>query len=139
MRNILADTGPLVAFFSPDDIHRPRFEDALALCERDGVRLVTTWPCIVEASYLLQASRRFEMLRWVGLGGVVVYPFDASHLDDMLVWMNRYTEDGKREMDLADASIYWLACETGITEIMTVDRNDFERYCLPDGRRFQIV
>lgn len=139
MRNILADTGPLVAFFSPEDRHRPHFEDALAQCEREGVRLVTTWPCIVEAAYLLQPARRFEMLRWVGLGGVVVYPFDAGHLDDMLVWMARYTEDGKREMDLVDASLYWLACETGITEIMTVDHNDFERYCLPEGRRFQIV
>ena len=42
-------------------------------------------------------------------------------------------------MDLADASLYWLAGETGITEIMTVDQNDFDRYRLPDGREFQIV
>jgi len=35
--------------------------------------------------------------------------------------MRRYSERGKREMDLADASLYWLAAETGLTEILTVD------------------
>jgi predicted nucleic acid-binding protein len=53
--------------------------------------------------------------------------------------MRRYTETDKREMDLADASLYWLACETGITDVMTTDRNDFERYRLPDGRPFNII
>jgi predicted nucleic acid-binding protein len=31
-------------------------------------------------------------------------------------------------MDLADASLYWLAAETGVTEILTVDVADFSRY-----------
>ena len=57
----------------------------------------------------------------------------------MLTWMRRYTETDKREMDLADASLYWLACETGITDVMTIDRNDFEHYRLPDGRSFNIL
>ncbi|MDD5036137.1 MAG: hypothetical protein PHE55_15405 [Methylococcaceae bacterium] len=42
-------------------------------------------------------------------------------------------------MDLADASLYWLANQTGIVEIMTVDRNDFERYRLPDVRAFVLL
>jgi hypothetical protein len=33
-----------------------------------------TWPCIEEASYLLEIPQRFEMLRWIELGGVTVYP-----------------------------------------------------------------
>ncbi|MBI4754939.1 MAG: hypothetical protein HY778_05845 [Betaproteobacteria bacterium] len=129
----------MVAFFSPEDRHRARFEGVLATCEQEGVRLVTTWPCVTEAAYLLRAVRRFEMLQWVAMGGVIVYPLDATHLDDLLGWMRRYTEDGKREMDLADASLYWLAVETDITDIMTVDRHDFERYRLPDGRGFHIL
>ena len=54
-------------------------------------------------------------------------------------WMRRYSEPGKREMDLADASLYWLATQTGITHIMTVDRKDFQRYRLPDGRAFLVI
>jgi predicted nucleic acid-binding protein len=37
----------------------------------------------------------------------------------------------KRDMDLADASLLWLAHETGLREIMTVDAKDFARYRLP--------
>jgi uncharacterized protein len=94
---------------------------------------------VVEASYLLDVPQRFEMLRWVELGGVTVYPFEPSHLGDMVTWTQRYTESNKREMDLADASLYRLAAEIGIVEIMTIDRNDFERYRLPDGRAFILL
>jgi len=45
----------------------------------------------------------------------------------------------KREMDFADASLYWLATETGVTEIMTTDVTDFSRYRLPGGRSFNLL
>ena len=41
-------------------------------------------------------------------------------------------------MDFADATLYWLATETGIKDIMTVDERDFSRYRLPDGENFVI-
>ena len=99
---------------------------------------MTTWPCIVEAAYLLDTPQRFELLHWIELGGAQVYPFDAHHLSDMVAWMRRYS-DRKHEMDLADASLYWLACETGVHEILTVDQNDFERYRLPGGAHFKLL
>jgi predicted nucleic acid-binding protein len=139
VRNILFDAGPLIAIFSPTDVHRAEVEGKLAALAQEGCRLITTWPCIVEASHLLAPPRRFELLRWVELGGVIVYPFDPAHLNDMVRWMQRYTEPGKSEMDFADASLYWLAVDTGVTRIMTTDRHDFERYRLPDGRAFEIV
>jgi predicted nucleic acid-binding protein len=79
------------------------------------------------------------LLKWIETGGAQVYPFEPHHLGDMAKWMRRYTERGKREMDLADASLYWLAHETGINEIITVDVTDFSRYRLPDGRAFVLV
>jgi hypothetical protein len=42
-------------------------------------------------------------------------------------------------MDLADASLYWLATETAVTDIMTVDVADFSRYRLPDGKAFTLL
>ncbi len=139
MRNVLLDAGPLIALFSPGDSHRRHYEELMSGSASAGVRLLTTWPCITEASHLLDPPRNFEMLQWIQLRGAEVHPFDVSHLDEMLGWMRRHTEPGKREMDLADASLYWLACETGITEVMTTDSNDFERYRLPDGRSFSIL
>jgi uncharacterized protein len=97
------------------------------------------WPCIVEASYLLEIPQRFEMLKWIELGGAVVYPFELAHLGDIVRWMRRYNERGKREMDFADASLYWLAAETGLTEILTVNVSDFSRYRLPRGKPFTLL
>lgn len=139
MRSVLIDAGPLIALFAVDDKHHPKFDRMVSELSSKGLRLITTWPCVVEASYLLDVPQRYEMLRWVELGGVQVYPFESFHLGDMVTWMQRYTEPNKREMDFADATLYWLAIETGIVEIMTVDRNDFERYRLPDGRAFILL
>lgn len=139
MRSILIDAGPLIALFAVDDKHHQRFDRLISELSGGGLRLLSVWPCVVKASYLLDVPQRFEMLRWIELGGVQVYPFEPFHLGEMIPWMQRYTETNKREMDLADAALYWLAVETGIVEIMTVDRKDFERYRLPDGRAFVLL
>jgi uncharacterized protein len=139
VRSCLIDSGPLIALFAVDDYHHRRFDAVVNELSVDGLRLITTWPCIVEASYLLEIPQRFEMLKWVELGGATVYPFEVVHLSDIVRWMRRYSEAGKREMDLADASLYWLAVETGVTEILTVDVADFSRYRLPRGKAFTLL
>lgn len=139
MRSCLIDSGPLIALFAVDDHHHARFDALLKELSMDGLRLITTWPCIVEASYLLEIPQRFEMLKWIELGGAVVYPFESVHLGEIVRSMRRYSERGKREMDLADASLYWLAAETGLTEILTVDVSDFSRYRLPRGKAFTLL
>lgn len=95
--------------------------------------MLTTWPCIVEASYLLEPPARYELLEWIELGGVIVYPISAENLESIIASMKTYTETGKREMDFADATLYWLASETGIIDIMTTDKRDFTRYKPPQG------
>jgi predicted nucleic acid-binding protein len=133
VRNVLIDAGPLIALFAADDAHHARYDRLVAEAAVEGLRLVTTWPCVVEASYILDAPLRFELLEWIERGGVQVFPFDASHLGVMLPWMRRHSEKYKRDMDLADASLLWLAHESGLREIMTVDVKDFARYRLPGG------
>jgi hypothetical protein len=139
VRNVLIDAGPLIALFAVDDAHHARYDALVADAATAGLRLATTWPCLTEASYLLDPPLRFELLEWVQRGGVQVVPFDASHLAVMLPWMRRYTEKYKRDMDLADASLLWLAHETGVREIMTVDVKDFARYRLPGGAALSLL
>ena len=127
-----------MSLFARDDPRRPRFYATLSELAEEGLRLVTTWPCVTEAAYLLGTPQRYELLQWIERGGVQVYPFEAHHLGDLIRCMQRYT-DRKREMDLADASLYWLAIETGVTDILTVDVADFQRYRLPDGSRFTLL
>ncbi len=139
MRNVLIDAGPLIALFAVDDVHHVRYDALVTELAPVGLRLATTWPCVIEASYVLDAPMRFELLEWVEEGGVQVFPFDASHLAVMLPWMRRYTEKTKRDMDLADASLLWLAQESGLREIMTVDVKDFARYRLPSGEALALL
>jgi uncharacterized protein len=139
VRNVLIDSGPLIALFAVDDKHHRRFDRLVRALAADGVRLLSTWPCVVEASYLLPATQRYEMLHWLEAGGALVYPFEAYHLADMIKWMKLYSKKTKREMDLADASLYWLAAETEVTDILTVDVADFSRYRLPDGSAFALL
>lgn len=138
MTAALLDAGPLVSLFDRDDPAHGHYRKLLA--ERATAhRLHTTWPCITEASYLLGDIERIEMLRWIGLGGAQVFPFDQGALLDMAPWMQAYTEPRRGRMDFADASLYRLALETGVRRIMTLDVRDFSRYRLPDGRAFELL
>jgi len=56
---------------------------------------------------------------------------DVPALDDLLA---RYAR-----MDFADATLVLIAEKTGITEIFTIDRRDFEAYRTPSGRRFKLL
>ena len=139
MRNVLIDAGPLIALFAVDDAHHVRYDRLVAESAVSGLRLVSTWPCVVEASHILEAPLSFELLEWIERGGVQVFPFDTPALAVMLPWMRRYTEQTKRDMDLADASLLWLANESGLREIMTVDVKDSARYRLPDGEALALL
>lgn len=134
----LIDAGPLAALFDRSDRWHQHYRGVLARRAVIG-QLHTTWPCVTEASHFLSSALRIRMLRWVGEGGAVVFPFDQASLLDMTPWMETYTEVPRTEMDFADASLYWLAHETGVTRILTLDVRDFSRYRLPDGRAFELL
>jgi predicted nucleic acid-binding protein len=125
----------MVALFDDSDIGHRHYTGLLA----QGWHLTTTWPCVVEVTHFLGARAVQRYLRWVSEGGVVVYPFDVSDLPEFAELMARYTAPPRTEMDLADASLVFLASDTGVTRIMTLDVRDFSRYRLADGRTFEIL
>lgn len=139
MKAALVDTGALVALF--DDAER-RFEHYHAVVSallNERVHLVTTWPCITEASYLLAPRNHRAMLDWLQSRAVTVQAFELDDVQEMSGWMDKYSEPGRTLMDFADASLYWLAIQMNSPVILTVDQKDFSRYRLPDGRAFEIV
>jgi predicted nucleic acid-binding protein len=79
------------------------------------------------------------MLRWVAAGAIVVFPFPQEALEEMVPVMLRCTDRPRSETDLADATLVWLANDTGVLSVMTTDVRDFSRYRLPDGRAFEIL
>jgi predicted nucleic acid-binding protein len=42
-------------------------------------------------------------------------------------------------MDFADATLVLVAEKTGVTEILTIDRRDFEAYRTRSGGRFRLL
>ncbi len=136
--NALIDAGPLVALFDPQTISHTHYLGLLGQ-ERQHLRLHTTWPCVTEAAHFLSAPKRWALLEWLGLGVATVFPFDQYDLVDMLPLMQRYTEHPKTDMDLADASLLWVATQGKIRSILTTDVRDFSRYRLPDGTGFDLL
>ena len=139
MSAALVDAGPLVAAFGANQPQGKRYQALLKVAADELWSLATTWPCIVEASYLLDPPQRYAMLRWVAAGAISVFPFAQESVEPMVELMRKYTEPPRSEMDFADASLVWLATDTGVNRIMTMDVRDFSRYRLPDGRGFEIL
>lgn len=133
MRNIVADTGPVVALFRRRDRDHVRVVQYL---RENPCLLVTTCHVVTEAWHLLSGPARLEMMRWIDAGGAAVFEIDPDGAKRMLVLLEKYRD---RPMDLADASLVVLAERIGVNEILTIDRSDFDVYRLSGGRRFEQV
>lgn len=134
----LVDAGPLVALFGVNQPRAPHYRELLKKAGEELWSLATTWPCVSEATHLLGVPERFTLLRWIAASGIAVFPFGQDDLEEMVVLMRRYSQP-RIEMDFADASLVWLAADTGTNRVMTMDVHDFSRYRLPDGRVFELL
>ena len=122
-RNILADTGPLFALIQAGDADHPR---AVEFARRFIGRLITTWPVLTEASYLLLQSDRRGLNVLLGMildGHLSVVDLTAEDVRYMRSLMAKYDT-----MDLADASLVAIGERLDILDIVTIDRRDFSRY-----------
>jgi hypothetical protein len=131
VRSIIVDAGPLVALFHARDRHH---EAAKAVLEANPAVLVSTWPVLTEACHFISQAGKRALLTFVRRGGLRLDApaiEDLPRLDELLARYER--------MDLADATLVHLAEKTGILEIFTVDRRDFETYRPRSGRRFRIL
>ncbi len=135
----LVDNSAIVAAFGERQPHGQHYRDILRQAETESWTLSITWPCVVEASHLLDVPRRYTMLRWVAAGALSVFPIEPEALEGLVELMVRWTQRPRTEMNLADASPVWLAAETGVGRVLTLDTRDFARYRLPDGRAFEIL
>lgn len=139
MSAAIVDASAMVAVFGRNQPAQTHYQQLFSVAATEHWSLTSTWPCIAEATHLLGAPQRYAFLRWVAADALSIFPFGQDTLEGMVEVMRRYTESPRTEMDLADASLVWLASDTGVTRIMTVDVRDFSRYRLADGRGFEIL
>ena len=132
---ILVDAGPLVALVDADDQFHKKCVATLKVLREP---LVTVWPPVTEAMYLLGDLPKAQEALWEVLArGVLQFlPLDLTDVPRMRELMSKYSD---RPMDLADAAIVRVAEREGIRKIFTVDRKDFSVYRLHGRIRPNII
>ncbi|HNC68788.1 MAG TPA: PIN domain-containing protein [Thauera aminoaromatica] len=134
MLRTIADSGPLIALFEPAERNHARVRSFI---ENYEGALLTTWPVLTEVGHMLGHSvdRQLAFLQWVERGGVEVTTPGAGAVSLIRQLSEKYRD---LPMDIADRSLIVLALESGVRDILTLDR-DFDVYRLPDRSRFNNV
>lgn len=134
MRNVLVDTGPLVAAFDAKDARHGWAVEELRRCSS---RIATVWPVITEASFIL--SRRqprshalLDMLQKRGIDIVVQTRHDFTAMAELT---SQYED---LPMDLADAALVRAYHARAYDAVMTTDIRDFSIYRI-DGRPLNLI
>lgn len=132
---VLTDTGPLVAILSSSDRYH---EVCLQTIESLRGPLLTCWPVITEAAWLLQSSPgAFErVLRSISDGALEILPFAAKEAAGVAQIMKQY---GSLRPQFADAVLVYLAARENIRTIFTLDSRDFSVYRAGRKATFRIV
>jgi len=121
---VLTDTGPLVAILSATDQYH---EVCLKTVQNLRGPLLTCWPVITEAAWLLKSTPvAFERLLRSTSGGVVeILPVAGKEAAGVAEIMKKY---GSLRPQFADAVLVYLAARENIRTIFTLDRRDFSVY-----------
>jgi uncharacterized protein len=132
---ILIDTGPIVAILSGRDHAHDACVEALKTLSPP---LLTTWPVITEAQYLLRNSEKAVAALFDGIKGNLWRIVDLD--EDAAVWiaafLKKYHNIGAQ---LADASLVYLAEKKDISTIFTLNQRDFMVYRLSGRRKLRLI
>jgi predicted nucleic acid-binding protein len=132
---ILLDTGPIVAFFDASDDYHKKCVDLLK-----GVKeaLITTWPVLTEAFYLLGFSWKAQDNLWefIMRGGVEILSLDDRQQARCRQVMEKYAD---LPMDLADATLVVLAESKKVKKVFTLDHKDFQIYKPSHTKQFLLL
>ena len=133
----LCDTGPLVALVDQDDAAHARCVAALSTLPASP--LLTTWPCFVEAMYLLWRAgglpAQEELWSYLADGLVVLHTPQPGEWERMRELMRQYHDT---PMDLADASLVVVAERLNLHRIFTLDSH-FYAYRINSTQPFEVV
>jgi uncharacterized protein len=127
-RRVIVDAGPLIGWFDANDPYHTMVRGFFQAFEGE---LLSTWPVLGEVCHLLPERLVANFLRWVARGGITVVEVPASALDGLADRIDKYAD---LPMDLADASLIWLAESLGVLDVLTIDRIDFGIYRTARGQ-----
>jgi predicted nucleic acid-binding protein len=132
---VIADTGFWLALVSRGDAFHAR---AAACVQSLDEPLITTWPVVTEACFLMlkrlgDASQR-AFVRLYAEGGFEVFDLARQHAPRIVELMESYAD---LPLDLADASLVVLAEQLGHGRILSSDRRHFAALRWAKRKRFE--
>jgi predicted nucleic acid-binding protein len=136
LKSWLVDTGPFVAYFDrADPMHLPV---ATALDLFSG-QLLTTDAVITEVMYFLSdladgPAAFAELL--LACDARVEASTQPEQVRKATELMKKYADT---PMDFADATLVLAAGQTGILDVLTLDRRGFSTYRTPKNKRLRLV
>jgi predicted nucleic acid-binding protein len=137
MTACLLDTGPLVALL---DRSEPDHNPVRSFMTRlRGQRLITTGAVITEAFYFLSDVQNgsASLASFIEASAIEVRDaFTPEGLDVAVRLMNKYADT---PMDFPDATLVWVAEQTGTDRVLTLDRRGFSAFRFGKNRRFRLL
>jgi uncharacterized protein len=132
---VLVDTGPLVALLDRSDPYHLTCQETLSSLDDS---LVTVWPVVTEAMYMLRAYWQAEDALWemIDTGAVEILVLGKDDVGRMRELMRKYRD---LPMDLADAALVRVAERERLRRIFTLDRRDFQIYRPSRIGRFAVL
>lgn len=123
MQKTLIDSGPLIALFDRGDAYH---ESVLAFLKSYQGEFITTWAVITEVSHMLDFNVKVQIdfLKWIERGGLTLYELTRNDIAQMRSMMEKYSDI---PMDLADATLMYIANKEQIKTIVSID-SDFDIY-----------
>jgi len=123
-RAVLVDTGPLVALFNKNDNYHERCVRSLKTLRTP---LLTVWPVITEAMYLLSFSGAAQdaLWEWFKRDAMSLAALFAADIPRIQQLMKKYRD---LPMDLADAALIRVAERDKLRSLFTLDLHDFRLY-----------
>jgi uncharacterized protein len=123
MQKTLIDSGPLIALFDRSDSYH---QSVLTFLKSYKGELITSWSIITEVSHMLDFNLnvQIDFLKWVELGGITLYEISANDIFHIRTMMEKYSDI---PMDLADATLMYIANKEHIKTIVSID-SDFNIY-----------
>jgi uncharacterized protein len=132
---VLVDTGFLVALGRANDSLHAKADTYL---KRFRGGLYTVSAVIAETCFHMDVRGKSALLDWAHRGSLAVVEVPVAAYPDLARTMEKYS-DRNRQIDFADAALLWLAEESRIRDILTVDRRDFSAFRFRSGKRFELV
>jgi uncharacterized protein len=129
------DTGPIVAILSASDEYHESCTEQLRKIQG---KLISCWPVIAEAAWLLRTDARAveRLLSSLNAGLLELASLDRTDTPAIATILARYRD---LRIQLADACLVHLANREAIETVFTLDRRDFSVLRRAGGKKFSVL